>query len=606
MRPILIACVLALAACTGGANGEQGGSGGLPDGGVAASDAPTAQCSVVIQVTPTSPQVGVDETVRATASTLDVDGTITYAWMATLEGGSAEVDPAAADNSAITIPVTGPGALHIQLTLPDHPECTVPAADVNILPTDFATASYRIRVVPPATTDIPASDALVQVHGGVDTVTTLGVTAPFAFTGGHVVDGAGSGVAAYVRMTPLGAPLSVVEAYSGADGKLPTLNVLGQTHAALIVPTNTALAPSVVQWMPSGTSTFTVGPGTTVAGVVHDPSGQPLVGAMVALTIDGVPSTIGTTTGATAAFTLHATPSAGATIGITVTPPAASGLPRLVASSTAIALGSSWTISYAAALTTRDLSTLHVTRAAAPVANASATIVGAITTAGAINDGTTNVTAAGDVRLVLATDANGALSGRAPAAPLSLVVTQSTSDVSLTAIDLTAAVPASVVSAAPVAVTSTLSVNGTAIAGTHAQATGRGPLAGLVVEATANPTTNQLSLPLAAGGAYDLRLDDPAGRAVPLTQTIASATATDLGILELPASVHLTGSVIVLGSAQSIAGAAVQLLCTQCSGTQASTPIAQGAADTNGRFRLAVPDPGTSQSVHILSADAIR
>ena len=583
MKTLAILGGMCLAAC-----GVADSAGALPDSGSPPGDAAGTHCSVQIQLAPTQPQVGVDAAIRATASLEGVTGTVAYTWEASLDGTATEVDQAAADSSAIDIPVTTAGVLHVRLTLPDHPECDPGTHDVTVLPTTFATQTYRLRVTPPAGANIPTSDQIIEVHGGVDTVFPVALPASVTLANGTVTANH-VGVAAYMRMTPVAASASVVEAYASASGVLPALRVLGQMHTALVVPTDPGLAPRVVAWTPGGSSEFAVDAGTAVNGVVRDPAGAALVGATVALTLDGVPSSVGTT-GATGAFTLHAVPVAGATVAITVTPPAASGLPRLVASSSAIDLTSAWTVAYAAGLATRDLSGVHVTRGGSPVASAQVAVVGSIASAGTITAGATTLPARGDVRIATTTSASGVLAGRAPAAALSLVVTRTPSDVALAAFDLTAAAPATVATAAPVAVTGKVTLAGATLGLVRVDATGTGPLAGIVVQTTTD-ALGHYTLPLAAGGAYDLRLYDPQNRASPRVDTLASAATTDVGVRALPASVHLIGT--ISGGASSLAGAAVQLLCSGCTGPGADVPIAEAAADPNGRFRLAVPDPGT-------------
>ena len=576
---------LALSGCAGSDAGTVGGDGGFP------GDAAPPPCSVAVQLTPQgtdSPRVGVDEAIRATASVLDVGGTVTYAWQVTYNNVPAEFDDAAADASAISIPITTDGPVHVQLALTNHPECPTASGDITVLPNKLATASYRLRVSPPATSGVPAFEQIVQVHGGVDTVFPVALGGGFSFGDGKVVDAGAQGIAAYVRMSPVGAPGAIVEAYTGATGAIPTIHVLGQAHTALIVPSDPSFAPMTVPWTPGTASQFTVGPGTTVTGVVHDPSGAALAGATVALSIGGTPSTVGTTSGS-GAFTLHATPIGGAVIAVTVTPPAASGLPRLVASSAALALDQPWTITYASGLATRDLSGVHVTRGGSPVTNTTVAVVGAIAAAGTIAAGATNLTAVGDVRIAAATDGAGALSGRAPAAALALVVTQSSTDVAQAGFDLTAAAPALVATAAPVAVTGLVTAGGAGLDHVRVDATGVGALAGVVVQVVTD-ATGHYSLPLAAGGAYTTRYYDPAGRGAPLASSIASATSTTLATRVLPTAVHLTGTVTVSGMSPP-AGASVQLLCSGCSGADAAVPISETATDPNGRFRLAVPDP---------------
>ncbi|MCG8419891.1 MAG: hypothetical protein MJE77_18315, partial [Proteobacteria bacterium] len=68
------------------------------------------------------------------------------------------------------------------------------------------------------------------------------------------------------------------------------------------------------------------------------------------------------------------------------------------------------------------------------------------------------------------------------------------------------------------------------------------------------------------------------------TQTLAPVT--------LPAAVLLTGTVTLSSPPLPARGAHVMLLCHQCSEPQASIPIAEAVAGTDGAFTLVIPDPG--------------
>jgi hypothetical protein len=102
----------------------------------------------------------------------------------------------------------------------------------------------------------------------------------------------------------------------------------------------------------------------------------------------------------------------------------------------------------------------------------------------------------------------------------------------------------------------------------------------------------QLSASLAAGGRYDLRVHDPVlARGAPriardaTAQSIAASYALEPGLIA-------TGTLLLQGS--PIGGAAVQILCVQCTGLDRSRPLAEGTSRPDGSFTLAVPDPGTN------------
>ena len=105
-------------------------------------------------------------------------------------------------------------------------------------------------------------------------------------------------------------------------------------------------------------------------------------------------------------------------------------------------------------------------------------------------------------------------------------------------------------------------------------------------------TAGALSLLVAAGGHYALRLSDPGGRGAPLV--IADVTAATIAAsYTLGARLSLSGSLVLSGNPQPVAGASVQILCASCTGIERSRPIAEGVSNAAGDFSVAVPDPGT-------------
>src|SRR4029453_3266170 len=150
-------------------------------------------------------------------------------------------------------------------------------------------------------------------------------------------------------------------------------------------------------------------------GTVRDPAGALLPNALVqattTVTAGGiaieVPSTL-PTTNAAGGFTLHADVVPGAQLRFEVTPPASSGLPRLLASSANFNIAQSVAVKYATAIATRDVSGATVRRSGNAVAGAQVSIVGTLGNVGTVQAGAT-ANATGEVRVLATTDGTGKL-----------------------------------------------------------------------------------------------------------------------------------------------------------------------------------------------------
>jgi hypothetical protein len=337
-------------------------------------------------------------------------------------------------------------------------------------------------------------------------------------------------------------------------------------------------------------------------GTVRDPAGNPLAGAQVQLTISGVPSSPGITA-ADGSFTVRASDLSG-TAELDITPPAASGLPRLSAASAAFNL-TALQIRYASNVGRRSLAGLVVQRAGAPLAAArvsvigASDVVGAVGTVGPITGGGT-VVATGEVELTAMTDASGALPAmQVPAMALSAVIESASGELAVVGLDTTSSVPATLdAPASQLVTTSVTDPTGAPVAGAVLDLIPDGALAKAVaptleVIADAN---GQINMMLPSGGHYDLRFHDPLGRGA-LTE-ITDRTATTIATsIKLGRAIALEGNVLYAGT-QELAGAAVQLLCnasdSTCTGLDRDLPLAEGTTDGTGRFLLAIPDPGVA------------
>jgi hypothetical protein len=579
MRPAWLLC---LVAC--GASRSPGGGGGA-DAGMGGNDAPPA-CTVTLSFSPTDAVA--PTTVRATADVENGPGVFQFVWTVTYQDGTPiDTTPASDAPPAVDFTAQYAGVYHVDVT-PTGGSCPDGLADENVMQTGAITADYRLRVWPPPSL-APTQEQVIEVSGGADFHRDIALDPGLALAG--TVTNGTSGVPAYLRFMPASAPDAYGETFAASDGTF-ALRVLGQSHQVLIVPAAPGLAPVLASWSP-GTTTFTVGPGTTITGKVLDGAGAALAGATVQLASGGVPSTLATTA-ADGSFTVHESFAPAALVAVSVAPPAGRGLPRLAASAT-FDLSQSLQIRYAT-LATANLAGTAITRGGANLAGVQVQLVGTLAAAaGTVTAGTT-AAATGTVAIAGTADATGMLPAMlAPRAPLSAVVTVTSKDFAVAAVDLTGGAPAAI--DAPAQTTATglaLDPASTALAGVQVDASPGGALAaaGLSDVQTMSAGDGTFALSLATAGIYDVRFTDPQGRAAPVTVAATSPAALPATVQLAPA-IHVSGQVSVSGDADPIIGASIQILCTNCSGVAAARPVAETATDAASNFRLAIPDPGT-------------
>jgi hypothetical protein len=588
---VVLATAWLAAACGGGdLNGaDDDDGGGTPDGGIG--------CSAFISFEPDTPVASPTAQVRANAGVQGAPGVLSYTWSVSFGGAAVAHAPAQADGSAITFPAIAPGVYVVQLDVGAVVACPTVQVQLNVLAPGAKQTELRLRITPPPSANVPPFERIVPVKGGANA--SLGTIAlEPGLTATATVQSGSTAVPAYLRLMPVAAREAAVEAFATAPGGF-VARVLSQPHDVLVVPTAPGYAPRLVRnWFPT-TPTIDLGTGTAVTGLVRGPGGAPLAGAKVQLKIGEVPSTLATTS-ATGAFSVLVEPVPGAVIAVDVTPPDGSGLPRLLAqSATLFDLAQPFQIDYAPALALRDLGGATVRRAGAPVAGARVIVVGTLAAIGTVTAGAAPASAAGAVRIAATANGAGVLPPTlAPARALAAVVEAAPNDHAVTAIDLTSAPPASIDAppALPIA-TQLRRPDGTPLADAVLDAVPAGALAlaGVtsVVRARSG-TGGQLSASLAAGGRYDLRVHDPVrARGAPLLALDVAAQAVAASYTLRPA-LTVTGQLVLQGSPTPFGGAAVQFLCSSCTGLERSRPIAEGTSLPDGRFTLAVPDPGTN------------
>jgi hypothetical protein len=295
------------------------------------------------------------------------------------------------------------------------------------------------------------------------------------------------------------------------------------------------------------------------------------------------------TTGEGGSFALHAV-TGGVSATVEVVPPAASGLPRLSATSSTFDLGLPLQIRYAANVMRTDLAGTVVRRMNAPIAGARLTVVGSLGAVGMVTAGTSTV-ATGDVRIAGTADATGTLPTMlVPLAPLEVVIEVAPGDLAVTMLPAIAghldAPPLRLIT------TAALDARGIGLPGATLELVPTGAL-----EMASAPTLRltaaaggAIAATLPAGGHYALRFHDPLGRGAPLILPDREITAIAASH-KLPKALRLQGLLHLLGTA--LPNASVQILCDTCSGVDRAKPLVEVVSDAAGRFTLAVQDPGT-------------
>lgn len=587
MRHVIACALVALTACAG--SGQDGV--GLSDGGTGTNDSFPAGCR--LSFSPTLPEANAVMPIRVTVDP-EAGGVFTFSWNVMRNGQpiAYTVESSTGDAIDFYAPVAGIYDVNVSIT-GSYTPCPYVAESVTVAAPGANQNFYRLRAVPPPNVTAPPQEQVIQIAGGGDAVRDISLD-PGVNANGTVRNGpGGSGVPAYVKFMPVGTPLAFTEMFTTATGTYAT-KLVGVAHDVIVIPQTTTLAPKKLTWMPT-TVNLVVGPGTSVAGTVRNPAGTALAGAKVQLLSDGVPSTLGTTDGS-GAFSLRADFVPGEPITVRVTPPAASGLPRLEATG-AFTLGA-MQIDYAAGLQTCDLGGTAVRRSATNQAGAKVTVVGpTVGTAGTVTAGVT-VNATGHARVTATANNSGVLpSVLVPrSSTLSVVAQLGTNDFAVDALDTSACAVTTIDAAAPVVRDGVTTRQDTSvIGGIRIEATPVGALAlagAQTIVATSDATTGAFSLSLAAGGRYDIRFLDPQTRVARREELDMASTSVPADV-DMPAAISLRGDVKILSSSQLLPGTVIQLLCAQCTGADAARPIAQTTTNSASQYRLAVPDPGT-------------
>ncbi len=546
-------------------------------------------CMLGIEFAPVEIVAGPAAVVRANGNITGAAGFVTYGWEITLDGAPVFTTQAAADNRDVFFTAEVPGVYQATFSADGCPSAN---ASFNATAPGAQDVAYRLRVQPPDGAALPASERVVVVSGGADaSLGTIGLDDGLLALGTVTIDGAPTG--AYLRAAPLSQPELTLEGFADAGGDFG-LRAAIVPHQLLVVPTSPAVAPGRVEsWRPQAPD-LTFDAGQAIAATVLAPDGQPLVGARVALMLDGVPSTIGTTDGA-GAVALRARFAGATDVDVMVQPTEPSPWPRLAAHLANVDPSGGVAVAYAPTLVAQATADVVLTRDGTPVAGAALALSASHLDVGTVTVDGVAVSASGTTLRRGVSAGDGSLGLVAVVAGSYLLAARDGEGAAVVGLEVDIAPPATV--ALPPPATMQLHARdaaGAPLVGVRGQVIAVGALAALgpmALDAVAD-ADGRLAWADAPGGAWDLAIDDPQGRVGRLEQLgLGGAAFADV---TLPTAVRLSGLVARSAGGAAISGAVITLYCADCGGIAAQRPIATAVSSPVGTFRLAVPDPGVA------------
>jgi hypothetical protein len=584
-RLALLVVFLGVAACGAGGFGDDTGDDTLVDGGPSGDG---DVCDVGVTFMPTTPTAG--DTVVATAALPASGDFFDFEWTVARGGGDVPFSLAAIDGSRIMFTASAAGPHYVTLDVSGTP-CQGFDGSINVRVPGATDSPWRLRFTAAPGIGVPPQERVVVVPSAADFDYGTVVLDPGAQTTGTLTDGNGTPIPGYVRLTPAGSPDLVLDAFAGSTGAFTISSAL-EPHDVLIIPLAAGLAPlGLTDWTPVG-GALEVDAGTAVTGTVLDPGGVGVVGATVTVRVNGVPSTVGTTT-AGGAFTVRARPASGALVTVDVVPPAGSGLPRLKSAPGVLDLAMPVAVTYSAALVRRAVGGATVTLGGGAAANAKITFVGTVGTAGLVATGVTQAAASGTFAIELTANGSGVLpTADIPATETEVVVHLGTAW-GVVDVDLTTAAPGAIAAPGAAAISGrVVDPQDAPVTAATLRATPRGALAaaGALERTIAVAVDGTFATTLPDGADFELLITDRDADLALLRSSVAVSGAANLGDLVLPDGLALTGKVALAGG--SAPGVAVTMFCDACSAAEQTRPAAEAATDTGGRYRATVLDPG--------------
>ena len=599
-----------LAALVSAGCGDEGGS---DYGG--ADAAPGGTCSLAMEV-PTNPDTSTEMIVyglvnRDTGQLYGQEHLFWQVFLASDGDRQMTTSPGELQHSVRVVTSGSPGVYRIELTGDiGGRDCTAAIETVNVRDYRARVVDYRLRAISPAADQVPVQDRDLQVYGG-----TAAVMARWELSAGRPAQGVvhtdtGEGAPAYLRFTAPNTPQ--IEAFSGADGRFSTILQSGVSYQLLVIPQDSALAPSLLPPMTAEQlSEIQVDGGHTIDGTVRDSLGLPVVDARVTGHLGQVPTTIATTD-ENGQFTLRigVDPQGSLPLAATVVPPASSGLPTVeLRPESNLVPTAGLAIEYASTLTARSVA-LAVKKldGTTPAVGARVTFRARTMAAAATAESAgASASMAGTTRITAVVDVAGVLPPLLlPEATYDVVVEPASAgpgeSVNIAFLDLAPGqpTPPSLNLAPPARLVGQVydaqALEAPPVTGVDISAHPQALLAN-TASASAFDTSGDgtFALALAGNGAYQLTArsrDDRFARVAMNITAPAAGQELDIGALAMPATLEIEGSVALPGSTTGAGGIHLMVLCYDCTGVDAERPIAEVVTSPTGAFVLHVPDPG--------------
>jgi hypothetical protein len=604
---------------TGSTSTGTGGAGGAGpmDAGVDGVGGCLVTITAIAPASFSDLEAGATSTLRMQASVTGYSGGADgggprWNWSVKMTGGSSlatlNFTPVDDTGSTIEVPLGTPGTYQVQARIEGAPACD--RAPLVFVVKPAQTPTYRFRVTPPSSSQLPVREILVRstfVGQGPQTL-DLGDDKASEVVSLSPADARGFALPSYVRITSPSFAFDI-EGYTGRGALVAPL-ALALTYDVLIVPDDATLAPMLVSGLPDSVAAkMSIVPGVAVTGVMHDGDGHAIAGGRVILRGGARPSTIGTSV-ADGSFALSTREGA---LAADLYPPDGSGLPEahvaaspgvvLLAGMTALDLSMDWAKTPASTLTVK---VTGPGQGAPGVAGAlvHADLAGSLPNVGTLHvHGPTaaDLTATGAAHAEGLTDAQGfARLGLLPTGTYHVIVTppDGATGVAITLADVSTAGGGGDI---PVALAAPLMLSGTlapaaGAAGAKVTAIDRGLLAAVTVPTATAGSDGKYALALAAGRTYELLVEpNPALGLARSVVAIVKPASGDMPRTDgVPQAIVWKG--MVMSGGRVVGGALVQAFCgaPAASCLDPTLAVAQAVTAADGTATLALPGPTTA------------
>jgi hypothetical protein len=566
----------------------------VADMGEAASDIGVIECTrhVNIEAKPFPPRPG-----STLTATVNLPGATNIKWQVQRAGDGPMM---LGDGTSVTVSFVAQKSGGYKFTVEGYKgEPCFGEGSITVPNPTGAVVQYRLRALPPESSQLVLTDAIVQVIGGTPTSANDIVLSSGTAVNGVLRGPDGSGVPGEVRLIAMDGPDAV--GTTSAMGAFTLAVLPSGSYQPLLIPQATTLAPHLGTSTPGADfvgGSFAVGAGATVTGSVVDAkNGNAVVpNARVVLRAGTLPSSVGTSA-SDGTFTLHAEPQTFAlSVGADDWPIATVGNVAVPATGTSIAIAYNVARYTVAGKVTRADGTTLVAGARVTIASRPLGTIGSITVGGSAA-----MPAEGHVVRQVSSDNAGNLpSLLLPRGTYDLIVDPPTgTSEGLTGISQT------VSSAA----TWNLSLQPkNMLSGKITDGSGKGignvgvqvlEVAGLgAALSTISNGDGTYSLSVDSGAAL-LVIFSPQADARLAGAKLSLAAGTTEANVKLPPGLAVEGTVSSPGN-QRLPSVLVEALCYDCNACRAmgrscdtpDTPITTAFTGQNGEYTLYLPDPG--------------